>query len=98
MSDCTKKKKDITMEQQCDIKLYALTTCSHCRSTKDLLDQCRVTYDCVDVDTLEGEERKRVIEEVRKLNPKCGLPILKVGDKVVIGFREKEIKEALGIK
>jgi glutaredoxin-like protein NrdH len=92
------KKKDRTMEQQCDIKLYALSTCSHCRSTKDLLNQCHVNYDCVDIDTLEGEQKKRVIEEVRQLNPKCTLPTLKVGDKIVVGFREEQIKEALGIK
>jgi glutaredoxin-like protein NrdH len=84
--------------EQCDIKLYALSTCSHCRDTKDLLDKCQVSYDCVDIDTLDGEERKRVIEEVRKLNPKCSLPTLVVGDKVVVGFREEQIKEALGIK
>jgi glutaredoxin-like protein NrdH len=86
------------MEQQCDVKLYALSTCSHCRSTKDLLNQCKVSYDCVDIDTLEGEQRKRVIEEVKKLNPKCTLPTLVVGDKIVVGFREEQIKEALGIK
>jgi glutaredoxin-like protein NrdH len=83
---------------QCDIKLYALSTCSHCRDTKDLLDRCHITYDCVDVDTLDAQEQKMVIEEVRKLNPACSLPTLVVGDKVVVGFREDKIKEALGIK
>jgi glutaredoxin-like protein NrdH len=83
--------------EQCDIKLYALSTCSHCRDTKDLLNQCHVSYDCVDIDTLDGEERKKIIEEVKKLNPKCSLPTLVVGDKVVVGFREDKIKEALGI-
>ncbi len=83
---------------QCDVKLFALSTCSHCRDTKDLLDQCHVAYDCIDIDKLAGEERKRVIEEVKKLNPECSLPTLVVGDKVVVGFRENKIKEALGIK
>jgi|UniRef100_A0A7V6A402 glutaredoxin-like protein NrdH len=84
--------------EQCDIKLYALSTCSHCRSTKELLDRCQVHYDCVDLDTLEGEQRKKVIEEVKKLNPKCTLPTLVIGDKIVVGFREDRIKEALGIR
>jgi glutaredoxin-like protein NrdH len=92
-----KSKKDRTMDQ-CDIKLYALSTCSHCRDTKDLLNHCHISYDCVDIDTLSGEERKKVIEEVKKLNPDCTLPTLVVGDKVVVGFREDKIKEALGIK
>jgi glutaredoxin-like protein NrdH len=90
-------RKDKTMEQ-CDVKLYALSTCSHCRDTKDLLNHCNISYDCVDIDTLEPEKRKKVIEEVKKLNPACSLPTLVVGDKVVVGFREDKIKEALGIK
>jgi glutaredoxin-like protein NrdH len=83
--------------EQCDIKLYALSTCSHCRDTKSLLDHCHISYNCVDVDTLGSEERKKVIEEIKKINPECGLPTLVVGDKVVVGFREDKIKEALGI-
>ncbi len=83
---------------QCAIKLYALSTCSHCRDTKDLLEQCHIAYDCVDIDTLGGEERNKVIEEVKKINPECGLPTLVVGDKIVVGFQEDKIKEALGIK
>ena len=83
---------------QCDIKLYSLSTCSHCQDTKDLLNQCHVAYDCVDIDTLGAEERKNVIEEIKKLNPECGLPTLVVGDKIVVGFREDKIKEVLGIK
>jgi glutaredoxin-like protein NrdH len=84
--------------EQCDIKLYALSTCSHCRDTKDFLNQCNISYDCIDIDKLDGEEKKKVIEEVKKLNPKCSVPILVAGDKVVVGFREDEIKEVLGIK
>jgi len=84
--------------EQCGIKLYALSTCSHCKDTKDLLDHCHISYDCVDIDTLDVEERRKVIEEVRKLNPACSLPTLVVGDKVVVGFKENKIKEVLGIK
>ena len=83
---------------QCDIKLYSLSTCSHCRDTKDLLNQCHIAYNCVDIDKLGGEERKKAIEEVKKLNPECGLPTLVIGDKVVVGFREDKIREVLGIK
>ena len=43
---------------QCPVKLYALSTCSHCRDTKDLLNQCHIAYDCVDIDTLGGREEK----------------------------------------
>lgn len=79
------------------IMLYTLSTCSHCRATKEFLNDCAVKYDFEDVDLLEGEERKAILEDVRKWNPKCSFPTIVIGDKVIAGFKENEIKEALGI-
>ncbi|UCD32104.1 MAG: glutaredoxin family protein [Desulfobacterales bacterium] len=79
------------------VKIYALSTCSHCKSTKKFLDDCTIMYDVVDVDLLGGEERKAILEDVEKFNPKCSFPTIIIGDKVVVGYREKEIKEALGL-
>jgi glutaredoxin-like protein NrdH len=79
------------------IKLYSLSTCSHCKSTKKLLNDCTVVYEFVDVDLLEGEERQAILEDVRKFNPKCSFPTIIIGNKVIVGFKEKEIKEALGL-
>jgi len=79
------------------IKLYSLSTCSHCKSTKKLLNKCTVMYEFVDVDLLEGEERRAILEDVKKFNPKCSFPTIIIGDKVIVGFKENEIKEALGL-
>lgn len=79
------------------VKLYTLSTCSHCRATKEFLNDCAVKYDFEDVDLLEGDERKAILEDVRKWNPKCSFPTIVIGDKVITGFKENEIKEALGI-
>jgi glutaredoxin len=51
----------------------------------------------VDVDLLQGEERSRMIEEVKKYNPNCSFPTILIGDKVIVGHKEGEIKEALGL-
>ena len=79
------------------IKLYSLSTCSHCKSTKKLLNDCTVLYEFVDVDLLEGEERKAILEDVKKFNPKCSFPTIIIGDKVIVGFKEEEIRKALGL-
>ena len=80
-----------------NIKIYSLSTCSHCKSTKKLLSECTVEYDFVDVDLLEGEERKAILEDVRNFNPKCSFPTIVIGGKVIVGFKEDDIKEALGL-
>jgi glutaredoxin-like protein NrdH len=77
--------------------LYALSTCSHCKSTKKLLNDCNVEYDYVEVDDLEGEERKAILEDIKALNPRCSFPTIKIKDTVIVGYKEKEIKAALGI-
>lgn len=77
--------------------LYALSTCGHCRNTKRLLDENNVQYDFVDVDLLPKDEMNKVLDDVRKVNPQCAFPTLVVGDKVIIGYRELEIMEALGL-
>ena len=81
-----------------DIKLYALTTCIHCKDTKEYLDKCGVDYDCVNVDKLDGDERRLLIEEIKKANPGCAFPMLLIGSKVIIGFKRDEIKEALNLE
>jgi glutaredoxin-like protein NrdH len=78
--------------------LYALSTCSHCKSTKKLLSECDVEYDYIEVDDLEGEERKAILTDIRELNPRCSFPTIKINETVIVGYKEKEIKEALGIK
>ena len=79
------------------IKVYTLSTCSHCRATKKYLDECKVQYEFENVDELKGEERAAVLEDIKKINPRCSFPTIIIGDKVVVGYREDEIKEALGL-
>ena len=77
--------------------LYALSTCGHCRNAKKLLDSNDVKYDFVDVDLLPKDEMKKVLEDVRKVNPQAAFPTILIGDKVIVGYRELDILEALGL-
>jgi glutaredoxin len=80
-----------------DVKVFSLSTCSHCKTAKKYLSDCTIKYEFVDVDLLKGDERKAIIEDVKKFNPRCSFPTIIIGEKVIIGFKEKEIKEALGM-
>jgi len=79
------------------VKLYTISTCSHCKATKRFLDNCKVEYEFTDVDLLEGDERKAILEDVRRLNPRCSFPTIIIGDKVIVGYQEDQIREALGL-
>jgi len=78
------------------ITLYALSTCIWCKKTRELLTALGVSFDYIYVDLLKGEDRTKAIEQVKHYNPSTSFPTLVIGDKSIVGFREKEIREALG--
>ncbi|HPE63821.1 MAG TPA: glutaredoxin family protein [Methanothrix sp.] len=85
-------------ENRGKILLYALSTCVWCNKTKKLLADLGVEYSYIYIDLLEGDQRDRTIEEVRRHNPNITFPTTVIDDdRCIIGFKEKEIKEALGL-
>lgn len=80
------------------VMLYALSTCIWCKRTKQFLDENRVVYDYVYVDALDRETKKQVLAEVRRWNKHESFPTVVIdGEKVVVGFDESRLREALGL-
>ena len=77
------------------IKIFTLSTCSHCTQAKHYLEERELPYDSVSVDFLAGDERTRVLDTIRQLNPSVTFPTIVIGDTVIIGFRRDEIDAAL---
>lgn len=78
------------------VMLYALSTCGWCRKTRQLLEDLQVAYDYEYVDLLQGKERDDAIDSVERLNPDRSFPTIVFNDsKIIIGFKENEIREAL---
>jgi len=77
--------------------LYALSTCGWCAKTKDLLRQIGVAFDYTYVDLLDGKEQDDAMNEVEKFNSSGSFPTLVIDNRrAIVGFREDEIREALG--
>ena len=90
--------KHVEGDNRGEVTLYALSTCTWCKKTKKLLADLGVEYSYVYVDLLDGEERKTTLAEVKRHNPRATFPTTVVNDdKCVVGYKEKEIKEALGL-
>ena len=79
------------------VKLFTLSTCSHCMRTKRFFKEIGIDPETIDVDLLTGEERERIMNEVRKLNPDCTFPTICIDDNVIVGFNEEKLRKALGI-
>ncbi|RMG69948.1 MAG: glutaredoxin family protein [Nitrospirae bacterium] len=85
------------MADEKKVVLFALSTCPACKKTKALLNELGVEAVVVDLDTVDRESRDKLLEEVRKFNPRETFPTLVInkGEKVVVGYSDEEIREAL---
>jgi glutaredoxin-like protein NrdH len=80
------------------IVFYGLSTCIWCKRTRQFLEDQGVNFDYVYVDLLQGQERKDVLDQIRRWNPKTSFPTIVMDDaKCVVGYRPDEIMEVLGL-
>ena len=78
--------------------MYTLHTCRHCVRLKEFLDAHAIACHLVYVDGFRGAKRKAMIDKVRALNPRGSFPTLVLPDgRVIVGFREQQIREAYGL-
>lgn len=81
-----------------DVKLYALSTCGHCKRAKEFLTDSGIAFDYLFVDLLEEKKLSEIYEDVKRFNPAGSFPTIVInGDKVIVGSRLDEISEALGL-
>jgi len=85
------------MKKKIKPMLYTLSTCVHCSAAKRFLKENDIKYDYVDVDKLDGNEKDEVLSEMMKVSGSMRFPTIIIGKKVVVGFYEDKLKEALGI-
>jgi len=77
-----------------DVLIYALSTCQWCRKTKELLDEMGIDYYYIDVDLVNGDEQKEVIEDIKKFNPACSFPTMVINEREsIVGFDDEKIRD-----
>ena len=79
-----------------DVKFFGLSTCIHCKNAKAYLEECHVGFSPVFVDQLTGDEKKAVMEEIRKYNSSLSFPTMIINGTVIVGFNKDKIDQALG--
>ena len=73
------------------VTIYSTPTCHFCHAAKDFMNEQGVEYKEVDVST-DAEQRQEMIE----MTGQMGVPVIRIGDDVVVGFDEGKVKELLG--
>lgn len=77
------------MEKQ-NVTIYSTPTCHFCHAAKDFFAANNVAYTEHNVAT-DLDKRKEMIDKSGQM----GVPVITVGDEVIVGYDERRLKELL---
>jgi glutaredoxin-like protein NrdH len=81
-----------------EVVFYGLSTCIWCKRTRNFLESQEVAFDYTYVDLLQGQEKKDAIAQVRRWNRSVSFPTIVIdGQQCVVGFKQDQLQEALGL-
>ncbi len=74
------------------VTIYSTPVCHFCHAAKDFFKENNVEYTEHDVAS-DLEKRSEMID----MTGQMGVPVIRIGDDVIIGFDEPKLKELLGL-
>ncbi|OGI85588.1 NrdH-redoxin [Candidatus Nomurabacteria bacterium RIFCSPLOWO2_01_FULL_39_17] len=75
-----------------NVTIYSTPTCHFCRMAKDFFKANNINYTEYDVAS-NLEKRKEMIEKSGQM----GVPVIIIGDELIVGFNKPQISQLLGI-
>lgn len=80
------------MATQPQVTIYTTPTCHFCHMAKEFFDANGVKYTDYNVQT-DLPKRQEMIQKSGQM----GVPVIYVGDKLIVGFDEEHLRELLAI-
>lgn len=74
------------------VTIYSTPTCHFCHMAKEFFQEKGVAYQDIDV-AVDQDKRAEMID----MTGQMGVPVIRIGDDVIIGFNKPKIAELLGI-
>lgn len=72
--------------------IYSTPTCPYCHQAKEYFTEKKVQF--TDFDVSEDQEKA---EEMIEKSGQMGVPVILIGDEVVVGFDKAKIKQLLNL-
>jgi len=72
------------------ITIYSTPTCPYCVSAKQYFKSKKIAFEDIDV---SSDETKA--QEMIKISGQMGVPVIKIDDRVLIGFDQDEVEKTL---
>ncbi len=75
------------------VTLFSTSTCSWCRRAKKYFRENRVSYKEINIERDLGAARN-----IQKKTGQTGVPVIKIGNKWIVGFDKEKINRSLELK
>lgn len=75
------------------VSIYSTPTCHFCHMAKDFFKENNVDFTDYDVAT-DTDKRKEMVE----ISGQMGVPVITIGDKLIVGFNKPKVAELLGLQ
>ena len=72
------------------VKVYSTPTCPFCIKAKKFLKKRGIPFEDIDV-----SENEKAAENMLDKSGQSGVPVIELGKKILVGFDEEEMQEAL---
>lgn len=72
--------------------IYSTPSCHFCHAAKAFFDENNVEYE--DINVAEQPDKR---EEMIEMTGQMGVPVIKIGNEVMVGFDEGKVKQVLGL-
>lgn len=74
------------------VVIYSTPTCHFCQAAKKFFEENNVEF--TDFNVAEDQEKRK---EMVEMSGQMGVPVIKIGDDILVGFDEGKVKEVLGV-
>ena len=72
------------------VTVYSTPTCPYCKLAKKFLTEHNVKFTDIDV-SADGDAAQKMIKKTGQM----GVPVIEIGDELIIGYDEKKLRKAL---
>jgi len=75
------------------IRIFSTPSCPYCVTLKEFLKHHEIEFEDIDVSKDEKD-----VEEMIQKSGQMGVPVIEIGDEIIVGFDKEKIVNALHIK
>ena len=75
------------------VKVYSTNTCPYCTRAKEFLEENRIEFENINV-----SDDEEAAQEMIEKSGQMGVPVIVIGDEVIVGFDKYKIMEVLNLK